>query len=43
VAYGSDGATAVAAVVVYRALTIVGLVGLGWAAVGALAVDRGRR
>jgi uncharacterized protein (TIRG00374 family) len=36
VAYGSDGATAVAAVVVYRALTIVGLVGLGWAAVAAI-------
>src|SRR5207237_6801658 len=42
VAYGSDGATAVAAVVVYRALTLVGLVGLGWVAAATLAVENKR-
>jgi uncharacterized protein (TIRG00374 family) len=39
VAYGTPGDVAVAAVLVYRALTLVGLVGLGWVAVGALAVE----
>jgi len=38
VAYGADGATAVAAVIVYRALTLVGLVGVGWVVAGILAV-----
>jgi uncharacterized protein (TIRG00374 family) len=42
VAYGSNGATAVAAVIVYRALTLVGLVGVGWAVAGILAF-RARR
>jgi putative heme transporter len=42
VAYGVNGSTAVAAVVVYRALTFVGLVGLGWVAAGALAVEARR-
>jgi putative heme transporter len=37
VAYGTPGPTAVAAVVLYRALTFVGLVGLGWVAAGVLA------
>jgi uncharacterized membrane protein YbhN (UPF0104 family) len=31
VAYHVEGAVAAAAVVVYRALTLVGLVGVGWA------------
>ena len=43
VAYGTSGATAAAAVVVYRALTLIGLVGLGWAAAGALAAENRRR
>jgi uncharacterized membrane protein YbhN (UPF0104 family) len=42
VAYGVPGADAGAAVLVYRALTLLGLVGLGWLAVAALAVT-GRR
>ena len=42
VAYGSNGATAVAAVIVYRALTLIGLVGVGWVVAGVLAV-RARR
>ncbi|MDP9341993.1 MAG: flippase-like domain-containing protein [Actinomycetota bacterium] len=43
VAYGADGATAVAAVVVYRALTLVGLVGVGWVVVGVQALRAKRR
>lgn len=39
VAYGTSGSTAVAAVVVYRALTFIGLVGLGWLAAGRLAIE----
>jgi len=42
VAYGSPGDTAVAAVVVYRALTLIGLVGLGWVAAAVLAVENRR-
>jgi putative heme transporter len=38
VAYGTAGPTAVGAVVLYRALTLVGLVGLGWLAAGILAI-----
>jgi len=38
VAYGGEGARAVAAVIVYRALTLVGLVGVGWVVAGILAV-----
>ncbi len=40
VAYGYPGATAAAAVVVYRALTLFGLVGLGWVAIGLLSLRR---
>jgi hypothetical protein len=43
VAYGVQGPTAVAAVLVYRGLTYLGLVGIGWAAVGLLSLQRGRR
>ena len=39
VAYGSDGATAIAAVIVYRALTLLGLVGVGWVVAGILALE----
>lgn len=42
VAYGTPGATAGAAVLVYRALTLVGLVAIGWAAVAVLAVQSRR-
>jgi len=38
VAYGTSGSAAVAAVVVYRAVTFVGLVGIGWIVVGILAI-----
>jgi putative heme transporter len=37
IAYGINGAAAAAAVLVYRAITFVGLVGLGWLAAAALA------
>jgi hypothetical protein len=43
VANGTPGPTAVAAVVLYRALTFVGLVGLGWVAAGVLASQTRRR
>src|SRR5438132_6380487 len=43
VAYGTDGPTAVGAVVIYRALTFIGLVGLGWVAAGTLALEGRRR
>lgn len=36
VAYGAEGDVAVSAVIVYRALTLLGLVGLGWVAVWVL-------
>jgi uncharacterized protein (TIRG00374 family) len=39
VAYGTNGPTAVASVLVYRALTFIGLVGIGWAAVALLSVQ----
>ncbi len=39
VAYGVPGAAAGAAVLVYRALTLVGLVGIGWLVAGLLAVE----
>jgi uncharacterized membrane protein YbhN (UPF0104 family) len=39
VAYGLPGADAGAAVLVYRALTLIGLVGLGWLGVALLAVE----
>ena len=39
VAYGSPGAVAVAAVIVYRALTLIGLVGVGWVVAGILSVQ----
>jgi uncharacterized membrane protein YbhN (UPF0104 family) len=39
VAYGVPGAHAGAAVLVYRALTLVGLVGIGWLSVALLAVE----
>ena len=42
IAYGVDGGSAVAAVLVYRALSLVGLVGIGWLAVALLAVEDGR-
>ena len=42
VAYGANGATAVAAVIVYRALTLIGLVGVGWVVVAILAVEERR-
>jgi len=38
VAYGLPGADAGAAVLVYRALTLIGLVGIGWGVVAAQAV-----
>ena len=41
VAYGTTGSTAAAAVLVYRGLTFVGLVGLGWAAAAVLALRYG--
>ena len=44
VAYGTKGPTAVAAVLVYRALTLIGLVGIGWAIAAYLSArDRGAR
>jgi uncharacterized protein (TIRG00374 family) len=39
VAYGVPGASAGAAVLVYRALTLIGLVGLGWLVVAVQAVE----
>ncbi len=42
VAYGVPGGTAVAAVIVYRALTLIGLVGVGWVVAGLLAVQARR-
>jgi hypothetical protein len=42
IAYGVAGASAVAAVLVYRAISLVGLVGIGWLAVALLAVEDGR-
>jgi putative heme transporter len=42
IAYGVAGASAVAAVLVYRAISLVGLVGIGWIAVALLAVEDGR-
>jgi uncharacterized protein (TIRG00374 family) len=42
VAYGTSGPTAVAAVLVYRALTFIGLVGIGWMAVATLSVQTSR-
>jgi uncharacterized membrane protein YbhN (UPF0104 family) len=41
VAYGLPGAGAGAAVLVYRALTLIGLVGIGWLVVALLAVEKG--
>jgi uncharacterized membrane protein YbhN (UPF0104 family) len=43
VAYGVAGAGAGAAVLVYRALTLIGLVAIGWVAVALLAVGDRRR
>jgi putative heme transporter len=43
VAYGVSGAGAGAAVLVYRALTLIGLVGIGWLGVALLAVEDRRR
>jgi uncharacterized protein (TIRG00374 family) len=43
VAYGVSGAGAGAAVVIYRALTLIGLVGIGWLGVALLAVEDRRR
>ena len=43
VAYGVPGASAGAAVLVYRALTLIGLVGIGWLVVALLAGDQRRR
>lgn len=43
VAYGTPGSSAVAAVVVYRAITFIGLVGVGWVVAGVLAIGTGRR
>jgi putative heme transporter len=43
VAYGLPGADAGAAVLVYRALTLIGLVGIGWGVVAAQAVSDRRR
>jgi uncharacterized protein (TIRG00374 family) len=42
VGYGTPGATATAAVLVYRGLTFVGLVGLGWLVAGVLALEARR-
>lgn len=42
VAYGVNGAGAAAVVVVYRALTLVGLVGFGWVLAGVLSADERR-
>jgi uncharacterized membrane protein YbhN (UPF0104 family) len=42
VGYGVPGAAAGAAVLVYRALTLIGLVGIGWLAVALLAVESRR-
>ena len=42
VAYGVPGADAGAAVLVYRALTLIGLVGIGWGVVAILAVTSHR-
>jgi putative heme transporter len=39
VAYGLPGADAAAGVLVYRALTLIGLVGIGWGVVALLAVE----
>ena len=43
VAYGLPGADAGAAVLVYRALTLIGLVGIGWGVVATQAVNDRRR
>ncbi len=43
VAYGTSGPTAVTAVLVYRALTFIGLVGIGWVAAALLSVPTPRR
>jgi putative heme transporter len=43
IAYGVRGAHAGAAVLVYRALTLIGLVGIGWLSVALLAVEDRRR
>lgn len=43
IAYGVAGARAAAAVLVYRALTLIGLVGTGWLAVAVLAFQDRRR
>jgi uncharacterized protein (TIRG00374 family) len=43
VAYGVRGAHAGAAVLVYRVLTLIGLVGIGWLSVALLAVEDRRR
>ena len=43
VAYGTSGPTTVAAVLVYRALTFIGLVGIGWVAAALLSVQTPRR
>src|SRR5207248_7194934 len=40
VAYGTKGSAAVAAVLVYRAITFVGLVGTGWIVASGLAAER---
>jgi uncharacterized protein (TIRG00374 family) len=42
VAYGTPGAVAAAAVLVYRALTLLGLVGVGWVGAGVLAAEKRR-
>src|SRR5262249_46844270 len=42
IAYGVDGDSAVASVLVYRTLSLVGLVGIGWLAVALLAVEDDR-
>jgi uncharacterized protein (TIRG00374 family) len=43
VAYGTSGPTAVTAVLVYRALTLIGLVGIGWVAAALLSVPTSQR
>jgi uncharacterized protein (TIRG00374 family) len=43
VAYGTPGPIAVAAVLVYRGLTFIGLVGIGWLAAAILAMQTSRR
>jgi uncharacterized membrane protein YbhN (UPF0104 family) len=42
VAYGTPGKTAAAAILVYRALTLFGLVGIGWLAAAGLEADEHR-